>query len=135
MPQLIEHIDAIARQKKRDVIFLEFINAERPRLQPFEEIESRKRILEWFDAEAIPWRMCGHIASENVMRSYAGQVYIDVPYDLNNPTYQDVQAFLEYPDGTMRFDDVKFWILSLDDAMKNAHHDEPGFWERWAENF
>ena len=66
------------------------------------------------------------------MRSYAWQVYIDVPYDLNNPTYQDVQAFLEYPDGTMRFVDVKFWILSLDRAMKNAYHDEPGFWERLA---
>lgn len=135
MPQLIEHIDAIARQKKHDVIFLEFITAERPRFPPHGEIESRKRILEWFDAEAISWRMCGHIANENVMRSYAGQVYIDVPYDLNNPTYQDVRAFLEYPDGTMRFDDVKFWILSLDHAMKNAHHDEPAFWERWAENF
>jgi len=46
-----------------------------------------------------------------------------------------VQAFLEYPDGTMRFDDVKFYVVPLQDPMKNAHHDEPGFWERWAENF
>jgi hypothetical protein len=25
--------------------------------------------------------------------------------------------------------------VKLSTAMKNAHHDEPGFWERWAENF
>jgi hypothetical protein len=69
------------------------------------------------------------------MRSYAGQVFIDVPFDEANPQYQKVQAFLEHPDGTMRFDDVKFYVVPLEDAMKNSHHDEPGFWERWAENF
>ena len=35
----------------------------------------------------------------------------------------------------MRFDDVKFYIVTLEHAMQNAHHDEPGFWERWADNF
>lgn len=30
MPQLIEHIDAIARQKQRDVLFLKFSNPENP---------------------------------------------------------------------------------------------------------
>ena len=135
MPLLLAHIDAIARQKQRDVLFLEFKNAERPHAQPFEEIESRKRILEWLEGEGIPWLMCGDIADTSMMRSYAGQIYIDVPYDIENATYQSVQAFLENPDGSMRFDDVKFWILSLERAMENAHHDEPGFWERWAEDF
>ncbi|MFL9913987.1 hypothetical protein PQR75_00980 [Paraburkholderia fungorum] len=69
------------------------------------------------------------------MRSYAGEVFIDVPFDAVEPQYQKVQAFLEHPDGSMRFDDVKFYVVPLQDAMKNAHHDEPGFWERWAENF
>ncbi|TCF97861.1 hypothetical protein BZM26_28950 [Paraburkholderia strydomiana] len=69
------------------------------------------------------------------MGSYAGEVFIDVPYDEADPMYQKVQAFLEFPDGTMRFDDVRFWIVFLEHAMKNARHDEPGFWERWAENF
>ena len=30
MPQLIEHIDAIARQKQRDVLFLKFSDPENP---------------------------------------------------------------------------------------------------------
>jgi hypothetical protein len=69
------------------------------------------------------------------MRSYAGQIYIDVPYDTNDCVYQAVQQFLEYPDATMRFEDVKFWIVTLELAMKNSHHDEPGFWDKWAEAF
>jgi hypothetical protein len=28
-----------------------------------------------------------------------------------------------------------FCYLPLDLAMKNKHHDEPGFWDRWADNF
>jgi hypothetical protein len=31
--------------------------------------------------------------------------------------------------------DMLFWALSLNVATTNAHQDEPGFWERWAENF
>ncbi|MBA9857229.1 MAG: hypothetical protein GXP07_24150 [Betaproteobacteria bacterium] len=69
------------------------------------------------------------------MRSYAGEVYLDVPFDRRNALYRKVQAFLEHPDGTMKFSDVGFYIVPLELAMKNAHHDEPGFWERWAEDF
>jgi len=35
----------------------------------------------------------------------------------------------------MKIDGVVFCYLPLEMAMKNAHHDEPGFWDRWAENF
>lgn len=49
--------------------------------------------------------------------------------------YQTVRYYLEQMDGTMRFPTVRFYVLPLEHAMKNAHHDEPGFWERWAEKF
>lgn len=62
-------------------------------------------------------------------------IYIDVPFDENDPQYQQVQAYMEHADGSMRFPTVKFWYLPLEKAMENAHHDEPGFWEKWAENF
>ncbi|GJH13626.1 hypothetical protein CBA19CS11_32330 [Caballeronia novacaledonica] len=137
MPMLLQHIDAIARAKQRDVLYLTFPPAE-PLAEPrrsYESLDSRERIIAWLDANAVGWTMCGHVASENTMRSYAGQIYIDVPYDSEDPTYQRVQAFLEFADGSMRFEDAKFWVVSLEEAMKNAHHDEPGFWERWADNF
>jgi len=69
------------------------------------------------------------------MRSYAGEVYIDVPFDESDSQYQKVQAFLEYPDGTIRLEGVKFYVVTLEFAMKNAHHDDPGFWGNWAESF
>ena len=35
----------------------------------------------------------------------------------------------------LTFREVEFWLLPLNIAMKNAEHDERGFWERWAEKF
>lgn len=136
MPMLIEHIDKIARDKQRDVLVVifgknpdEFFDAE------WEEFQIRQQIIEWLEAEGIAWRMCGHFANERLMCGYRGQIYIDVPFDRNNPTYLKVEAYLETPDGSPRYQDATFCYVTLKAAMKNAHHDEPGFWDRWAENF
>ncbi|MCP3024301.1 hypothetical protein [Cupriavidus basilensis] len=135
MPQLLEHIDAIARRLKRDVLYLDFVEAKRPHYADYRRLDSRVRITQWLDSEHISWCECGPFASEMVMRSYAGEIYVDVPFDEADAQYRTVQAFLEHADGTMRFDNVKFYIVTLERAMHNAHHDEPGFWERWADNF
>lgn len=135
MPQLIEHIDAIARKLQRDVLYLEFMKAQRPRRADYRGLDSRLRIVQWLDSEGIRWRECGQVASGTVVRSYSGEIFIDVPFDETDSQYRTVQAFLEYPDGAMRFDDVRFYVVTLQDAMKNVHHDEPGFWDRWADNF
>jgi hypothetical protein len=58
MPQMIEHIDAIARRKGRDVLYV---------------------------------------------------------------------AFLETPDGKMKIEGAEFRYWPLEVAMKNKHHDEPGY--------
>lgn len=78
---------------------------------------------------------CAPFSLENFFCSYLGDVCLDVPYDENNEKYQMVQAYLENPDGTMRDEKVRFYCLLLEYAMKNAHHDEPGFWDKWAGNF
>ncbi|MGF6596294.1 hypothetical protein P3T23_001001 [Paraburkholderia sp. GAS448] len=135
MPQLLEHIDAIARKLKRDVLYLEFLKTQRPHRADYRNLDSRSRIIHWLDNESIEWRECGQVASETVMRSYAGEIFINVPFDEADNQYRKVQAFLEYPDGTMRFHDVRFYVVTLQIAMKNAHHDESGFWGRWADNF
>jgi hypothetical protein len=135
MPQLIEHIDAIARKLERDVLYLEFVKAQHPRRANYRGLDSRLRIVQWLDSEGIRWRECGQVASETVVRSYAGEIFIDVPFDETDSQYQKVHEFLEHPDGEMRFDDVRFYVVTLEVAMKNAHHDEPGFWDRWADNF
>ncbi len=63
------------------------------------------------------------------MEGYFGQLYIDVPYDRNNPDYQKLEAMLENADGTSKTPGVIFCYLPLKDAIKNAHHDAPGYWD------
>lgn len=153
MPRLIEHIDAIARKKSSAVLYVTFEapSSESNRSVPCTESESRdlrspkhidwenlpmrKTVIAWLDENGVAWQPCGDIANPNLMLPYEGQIYIDVPFDEKSPGYQKLSSFLEYPDGTMRLPGVLFWCLPLDVAMKNAHHDEPGFWDKWAEAY
>ena len=137
MPGIIEHIDAIARKKGRAVLYLEF--HPQPfrewRDYQFEDDATRTSVLTWLDAHGVPRTRCGPFANPRVMAPYLGQVYLDVPYDESLPEYRALRDYLEHPDGTMRHDGVRFYAMPLDHAMQNAEHDEPGFWERWAEDF
>lgn len=137
MPQLIKHIDAIARREQRDALFCIFFEeyGGKPVLCDWQENKSRKVIIEWLDANGYIWSKCGGTADVNVMQSYVGSIYIDTPFDRNDPAYRNLETFLANPDGTMRFAEMMFCVLPLSNAMENADHDEPGFWKRWAENF
>lgn len=143
MPQLIDHIDRIARKKQRDVLLLEFHPESMSAFCIRDESESydyqndkvRDEIIENLDKCKIPWTPCAQIASPGSMCAYLGQIYLDVPYDEELPLYQVLQEYLEYPDGSMRFSSVRFCYFPLEIAMKNAHHDEPGFWEKFYENW
>lgn len=135
MPQLLKHIDQIAREKNRDVLTVEFHDRASGFKLDYRQNESRKIIIDWLVANDVPHYECGPYASETRMESYRGQIYIDIPYDKNDPLYQKVESFLENPDGTMKFDNVWFRGYSLEECLKNGHHDEPGFWEKWAEDF
>ena len=57
-------------------------------------------------------------------------MYLDIPFDLQDPPYGMLQSFLEHPDGTIRFENTRFWALTFEIPTRNAHHDEAGFWDR-----
>ncbi|GGY46511.1 hypothetical protein [Pseudoduganella albidiflava] len=137
MPGLVEHIDAIARREQRAVLYLEF--HPRPRAEwrhyRFEDDATRAAILAWLDAHGVPWTRCGPFADPRVMAPYLGQVYLHIPYDESLAGYRVLRDYLEHPDGSMRHAGVRFYAMPLEHAMNNAEHDEPGFWERWAEGF
>lgn len=118
MPALIEHIDAIARSKQRDLLYLEF-----------DAHAGRAQVLAWLDLHGMPWQECGPFCDGSGMQSYRGQVYIEVPYDESLPQYRELRDYLEHADGSMRQDGVRFYAMPLSMAMRNVHHDEPGFWE------
>lgn len=140
MPMLFEYIDAISRKNGRDVLFLYF--PKKVIDDPFDlfnmdwgSVPIRQQVIAWLDANQIAWTPCGHFADENFLRGYQGWIYTDVPFDAKDPTYQKLSNYLETPEGEMKLADVKFGYLPLEMAMKNAHHDEPGFWKKWEEEF
>ncbi len=136
MPQLIEHIDAIARQKQRAVLYLEFHpeSFEAWQNYDYERDTMRTAVLDWLDEHAVPWQPCGPFADVRMLAPYLGQVYIDIPYDESLSAYCTVRDYLEWPDGSMRQPGVRFYAMPLEYAMRNAAHDAPGYWEQWAGN-
>jgi hypothetical protein len=161
MPMLIEHIDKIAREKKRGVLFINFPHyrySEDINISSFKdgvpdiffrefdvddatedfdgrEYKPRLDFLEYLEANGIAYKSAGHFARETGWSSWNGLTYIDIPYDENNEDYKKVCSYLENKDGTPKDIYMVFFYLPLEKAMKNVHHDMPGFWDKWAENF
>lgn len=69
------------------------------------------------------------MSSGVMMCGYMGDIYLDIPYDKDLPLHQELEAYLQYSDDRMRFDNVMFLYMPLELAMKNAEQDEPGFFE------
>ncbi|WP_230656578.1 hypothetical protein [Psychrobacter sp. I-STPA10] len=134
MPQLLEFIDKIARDKGRDVLYVTFDVSKQTTQNP-ERWAVRKELMAWLDTNDIGYQRCGNVAQLAMMESYEGQLYIDVPFDESDPQYIKVRDHLEYSDAVPKIEGVYFWVLPLEDAMRNKHHDEPGFWEDWGDNF
>lgn len=145
MPQLISYIDAIAREKERDVLYVQFGPERTPKgdgAEPWflrhyhhDNDPYRSALLQWLDEQWIAWEKCGPFVTDSFCFGYLGDIYIDVPYDESDPQYQLVRDRIENPDGTMRdHDHIRWYYLPLEHAMKNAHQDESGYWERIGEN-
>jgi hypothetical protein len=135
MPQHIEHIDKIAREKQRDVLFIGFILLTNTSSPIYGKAADDNLHLKWLQENHISYQPCGLIANENAMPQYQGHLYIDIPMDEANSDYQKLLAHFENEDGSPKDAHCVLYYITLADAMKNAHHDEPGFWENWAENF
>ena len=148
MPISIKHIDAIAREKARDVLYIEFCekcstaghdgeSGERSNysLWDWRTSDARKEVIKWLDSRGISWMPCGEFANTSVMNCYRGQIYVDLPHDCELAEYKALKTYLELPDGAMRFAEVRFYLVTLKQAMINAQHDTPDFWDKWAENF
>jgi hypothetical protein len=136
VPLEIDHVDAIARREQRDVLFIEFHPKERHELRAYEYLAdgARSALIAWLDQQGYAWVPCGGFADVRVMWPYAGQIALEQPYD-QSTRYGALRERLELPDGQMRDPGVRFCVMPLTYALRNAEHDEPGYWERWAEQF
>lgn len=124
MPILLNSIDKIARQKQRDVLFIRF---DTHFIEDFDykKWTFRENLITWLITENIPFSECADIAKQDNYDSYLGQLYIDIPYDPQDSTYQKLANHLETLEGSMKIEGILFCILPLKAAMKNAHHDDP----------
>ena len=92
MPQLIKHIDAIARKKQRDVLSIRFHAPETVHEYDYEQDPDRLRVMRWLEEQGMAWQPCGPVASESAMLPYRGDVYVDVPYNVSDGRFQALQA-------------------------------------------
>lgn len=137
MPMIINSIDYIARQKKRDVLFVTFMPLNEDgyfadEAFDWENCVTRKRVIDWLESNEIGYLFCHRFWADGLLEyPYQGQVYIDVPFDQNNKQFKKLQDYFENPDGSMKDPTVRFCYITLEQAMKNAHHDKPGYWDDW----
>jgi len=114
LPQLIQHIDDIARAKGRDILFVRFTQLEDPFSgEDAEDCAERNHLITFLDQQGIPWEPSAPPSNSGWLTGYFGDIYIDVPYDTEHPLYQILQAHLEFPDGTLRNPEVRFLIWPL----------------------
>ena len=133
VPVVIRDIDKIARDKQDGVLYVVF-EGEKFR-GDCEKFEERISLIKLLEEHEIVYEECANFASEYGWSSYKGQLYIDLPFDKKNKKYMVLENYLENEDGTPKMEGVMFYYLPLEIAMKNVHQDEPGFWEKWAEEF
>ena len=135
MPQLLKHIDAIAREKDRDVLFVHFENYEHENADA-ESYHLRPNLMEWLKQRQINFAPCMGIEQPGVIESYSGDLYIDVPFDEAHPIYQMVSEHLEDAEEEMKIPGVLFFVLSLETALEieadreeflSLNHDEDEF--------
>lgn len=126
MPQQLQHIDQIARDKNRDVLFLHF--------EHYQEDEAgddpiREIVITWLEDHDIQFVPCMGLEQESLVDVYSGDLYIDLAVDEEDPIYQALCEYLEDDEGNMRLDGVLFFVLSLDlaleiDAERAINHDD-----------
>ena len=127
MPQIVQYIDKFAREKQRDVLFIIFKLPDNDGFfVDYQKLKPRKKIINWLEKNKIGWSPC---AFQGQMMGCSGTIYLDVPFDTADPTYQKLSGYLENPDGTMKIEGVTFGYLPLEQAMQYAEQDKPGYWE------
>ena len=134
MAKLIKHIDKIAREVQRDVLYVEFSREVFPDYE-WESYVGRNELIAWLEEQGIVYQHCAPFACEDGWEGYRGQLYIDVPVDDSNEQFLHVDSHLCTPDNSFKIPGIGLYIVTLEQALKNKHHDEPGFWDKWAESF
>ncbi|WP_425878844.1 hypothetical protein [Acinetobacter sp. TWP2-2-3] len=115
LSQLLKHIDAIAREKNRDVLFVHFDHY----VHPDRDANSvRQMLIGWLEQQGIVYMPCLGVDQTVHSEIYLGGLYLDVPFDLHHKTYQKLSEYLEDEQGNMKIEGIQFFVLSLALALE-----------------
>ena len=123
---IIRPIDAIARDKKRDVIHLSFEPAAGyPRRTQMRRDSRWLAVTAWLEEHGIEFEPCADLAGEDgfVSGRYGGRLYIDLPMDMNNAQFMDFSMRLRRKEKPLGLPGVVPNVTHLHAALRNAHHD------------
>jgi hypothetical protein len=123
MPQILNTLDEIAREKQRDVLCVMFFDPKKgiPKHLSAARRNLRAALIQFLEDHSIAWSECFDPGCENLLfYPYYCSIYLDVPYDLADPAYRLVADYLETPDGKPRTKDMHFGIRTLDAAIKRG---------------
>lgn len=109
MSQPIPHIDAIVREKNRDVLFLHFEDPD----SPINEI-----VLAWLEDHEIAYADCLGLEEESLNDHELQHTYIDLAVDEEDALYRELCEYLEDDEGNMKLEGVLFFVLSLETALE-----------------
>lgn len=126
MPQIIRTIDEIAREKQRDVIFIQFHNFSSGFVADYRTNPSRKAIVSWLDENRIAYIPCGGFDSGCIVEGYDGELYIDVPIDENDDDFFKLCTWFFPADGKRRYENAWLFYLPLAVALLNSHEADHG---------
>ncbi|MDI1349431.1 hypothetical protein [Aquabacterium sp.] len=131
MVALVEYLDTIAREKKRDVLYVDFRlsfdgNSER---SAWQYLPIRSQLIDWFASQGIGMEYAIFVVDDSCLISppYQGEFYIDVPYDAGDPRFCTVLKYMENEDGSGKIPGVRLCCLQLSTAERYAYRDAPGF--------
>ena len=124
MSHIIYSADSIARQLQRGVLYCSFKTPQTDPISEFtnsgyEKNETRIAFLKFLESHKIEYQRCAPCEpteGNGWLVGYFGHIFVDVPYDVENPQYKLVQQFLEHDDGTMRYEDTNFYYVSLEEC-------------------
>jgi hypothetical protein len=124
MPQLIRTIDEIAREKHRDVIFVQFHNFSTGFVADYRTNPSREEVISWLDEQRIAYIPCGGFDSGGIVEGYDGELYIDVAIDADDENFFKLSERFLGADGTRRYENAWLFFLPLTVALLNSDEAE-----------
>ncbi|HTJ94031.1 MAG TPA: hypothetical protein VL424_13120 [Pararobbsia sp.] len=132
----IQAIDAIARFVGRDVLFVSFekvirdghrITLHTLDRDEWRSLPQRRQLIDWLEANDIPWRSCRTFSQSGDDGTYRGQIYVDVKRDDSDPRLALLKRFLTHSDGSMRMPGTALCYTTYEQALSTSRDADSDF--------